>query len=1676
MSKFNLKRVLKYLKKITKISLISAIGLFFLIVIALFLPITQNYIKNKGVEYLRNTFQSEVSIKSLSYGIFNTLTLEELYIADRQKDTLLFAQKANIDISLSALIFSEVAINQINLKGVKANISRNLPDSSFNFDFILESFSDSTAIPDTTTSSEGGWNVTANSTPINLEDVVLRYDDETLGIKSALRLDTLNLSLKKMDLQKKKYHLSKLKLAGVNGKYIQKSHPSAQESSSDTASTVYDIELPITDLRDIHLLYEDEISAQKATLNLHTLNLKPTKLDLSKQIIALENFKTQKLELAYTQDEISIKDSIKVFIEEVENSNEEELSLDFIDIGWKIDLKSFEISESRVSLDNTQYSIQKSGIDYNHLDLKNLHCILDDFSWNDKRISLNLQKLAFQERSGFALKEFKSRIYLGKNKATFEQLQIKTQDSQIGQNIILKYPSLQKVLGNLGEINLSLDLKNTYLAYQDALYLMPSLNEMGFFNLNAKEVLNIEALAKGKLSDLSIENLIITTLDQTRLETSGTVKGLPDINLMSINLDFEGNTSQKDLRGLVPATLTLPQKMNLKGKFEGYLDNFQTNARLQTSLGNAQAKAQLRNQSYSLDAQMQDVRLASIISNPDIGSVSAHLQVKGKGLDIERNLNAQVDFVMDKAIYRKTQYDQLEIKGNIRQKSFEGMMSIADTNIALRANTSVDFNASQPTYDLDLLIGKLDLYTLNLYADTLSVKGMVSLKGEGIDPDNLKATLKIDSMQIIKDTKGIPLKYLYAYLNTQQDSVSANIDSDYLNAYLKGKFSLNEIASILTNHLNHYFAFTTAEKPAISELRPASFEFGLGINEKSSLLSDILPELEKFNLDTLQGVYNSQKGKIFMEAHIPEIVYQGRSIKELNVKIDSDSSQLTYTMDLAQVIISDSLGLDELSISGNIQQNSLSVRLLEAPTDSTTRFDIAFNLAKVPKGEDDYRIHLRPEQILNYMKWNIPEDNAVEFGSNQLSAKNFRLSYDEQVISINSEGIEEIKVGLEKINLSLLSKNILEQDTLIAGMLQGEVTIQNALTNLGISADISIADLAFQKVRLGNLSLQADNTQKSTLYEIKIALKGDENQMNLEGSYDLNPVSTPIDLDIKVDKLSLKTLKAFSFGEISETKGFLKGNLAMKGSIEQFTLNGDLNFQEAALKLTRTNSLYRFENEKVTFNQQGISFQNFQIKDSLDNQLQLDGKVLTQNYQEFQFNLDVNADDFVLLNSTKENDETYYGILALDAKAHIGGDLNQPVVNASLNIKDATNLTYVYIPEELQDITKSEGIVRFVDKSNPNADSLYLKADSLANTGFKGIDLTAEITIDKIAEFTIILNQYTSDVINIKGGGNLSFTMSPNGQMLMTGIYEISDGKYNISLFDVIQKEFDIVEGSSISWSGDLISPTLDLTARYKVETSPYNLVSKQITESGQNAYKLKQTFYTNLKLKDQALNPTINFDIAYPEGFRNTGDDLVQQQINQINQNESEVNKQVFSLLVLGSFLSQNSIFQSSGGGLDVRGSVSDLLSSQLNKLSEQYITGVDLNFNLDSYEDLDQQGQIEQNTDLNINLKKNLFNDRLSVSLGGTVGLEGSTQSNGGQKIATDIIVEYKITADGRYRLKVYNVQEPTQTFDQVSKSGVSILFTRDYNRFKNLFKNKKINNNRKKKTNTEESEDKP
>jgi hypothetical protein len=715
--------------------------------------------------------------------------------------------------------------------------------------------------------------------------------------------------------------------------------------------------------------------------------------------------------------------------------------------------------------------------------------------------------------------------------------------------------------------------------------------------------------------------------------------------------------------------------------------------------------------------------------------------------------------------------------------------------------------------------------------------------------------------------------------------------------------------------------------------------------------------------------------------------------------------------------------------------------------------------------EDGIKLSLeRNSLLLDYDQWLVSDSNFIQYDSSGLMVHDFNISHGDEALNISSteqSADAPVDVVFKQFKISTLTKIANQSSLFLDGTINGKTEIKTPTTNPIITSDINIENIVYEKDSLGNIALKVNNEQ-ANVFAADIAISGNKNDVKLNGNYYTG--ESRFDMKLNMGSLNLTTAKPFIANYVNDMGGYLKGNLAIEGNAGKPLITGHLHFDSAFIVPAVSDEIIKLSNDDIEFDNEGFNFSEFTMLDSANDKATLDGNVYTTDYRNYKFDLSLNANNFRLVNSTKSNNQIFYGKLNIDVAIDLTGDMDSPSANAYLRVNKQTDFTLI-LPSDDPEIEDRKGVVRFVDK-NHAADSVRLQTilDSLSrNTELKGLDVAADVEVDSSAQFTLVIDERNGDALTLRGRANLSGGIDKSGKTSLTGNYELEDGAYNLSL-SLLKRKFIIQRGSTIVWTGDPTSAQVDITASYPTNTAPINLVIDQLAglpQSEIDKYNEKLPFKVNLRMQGDLLKPVITFDITLPEIVL-TQWPYVDLRLQEIRTDQSELNKQVFALLLLNTFVEQNPL-QSAGAGTTAgalaRQSASAILTDQLNQLAGSLIKGVDLNFGVSSEVDYT-TGAPQNRTDLSVGVSKKLLNDRLKVNVGSSFIVGGLTNpGENTSNIAGNISVDYQLSRDGRYMIRAYSKNEYETVIEgQVTETGVSFILTFDYDQFKELFEKAK------------------
>ncbi|MGB3466184.1 MAG: translocation/assembly module TamB domain-containing protein, partial [Cyclobacteriaceae bacterium] len=636
-------------------------------------------------------------------------------------------------------------------------------------------------------------------------------------------------------------------------------------------------------------------------------------------------------------------------------------------------------------------------------------------------------------------------------------------------------------------------------------------------------------------------------------------------------------------------------------------------------------------------------------------------------------------------------------------------------------------------------------------------------------------------------------------------------------------------------------------------------------------------------------------------------------------------------------------------------------------------------------------------------RWTVPADNEVII-DNGLWINNLVFENSGKKLSVYSKVQEQDTIqvfDMENFRLENLTSAFSESESLVGGTTNGHFEYDQA--NATFNSEVEIKKLTYTDKLLGDLSLQATNANDRIKLDGILSQNG--GQAEIIGTIDpSNPDNTAINL--MVDDLKIKNFSAFADEVIAELEGSLSGKVAITGDLADPQMNGSISTSNVMVKPTALNTSFYIDNEKITFDTRKITMAGFKILDAEKNSASLDGSIRLKEFLVDNINVTFSTNKFLVINSTEEQNDFMHAKAWIDTDVKITGDQNLLNINADIKLLENSDVVYT-VPPLSNAIARGEGVVRWIDQDEKKAIKKKEKDDGemveKTETELSGFDIRMKIEVNDNSKLTVIIDPQSGDRLEARGDANLIFSMNPLGDMSMTGRYTVSEGLYKLNFYGLTKREFQIVEGGSVTWTGDVMEAQVDITARYVTDAiPPFSAINRKLP------------FYVNLNINGEILKPTLDFNLSMPPELRSQYGN-VYTYLQDINSEETELNKQVFSLVLFNSFMVDNSSTSTPLLNNTARNSLSKIFSSQLNRLTGG-IDAVDISLGLESYE-FANDGNTNSRTDLSLDLSKSLLDDKLVIKVSSNINLEGE-EAAANQNMSSfigDVVLEYKLTEDG-------------------------------------------------------------
>lgn len=1344
---------------------------------------------------------------------------------------------------------------------------------------------------------------------------------------------------------------------------------------------------------------------------------------------------------------------------------------------------SFNIGE--IVINSTDFSLHeplrdtlRNLFDYNHIQFHIDEAQAQNFKVLGDTIELKMNSLIAQEKNAnLPIHHLSTLFRISQGGMEFYNLQAKIGESSLSDTLVFKYNGMEALSDFNSQVNISALLKNTIIHPDD-------LSKFANGNKLFDKPITLNGKITGRVSKLTYQQMNVQ-VGRTTLTGRIELDGLPSIHETFMNIDIRNSEVDiHDLKFLFPDNvfnrLKQLEQFRLSGKFTGFINDFVADGDFKGRFGQIKSDINLKldpgaveKSRYEGNLALMDFTLGKFLNDTaTFKKVTMTGKIKGKGISKE-TADFQLTGDINSIGINNYTYNHITTDARFASELFNGQLIIDDPNIKLQANGTLNIRKGEEVINISATLDTLFADRIGLTREPLFFRGQAKLDTKGLQLDSLFGDVILENAQIKyqDETLAIDSIHIVSYMD-KNNLRNLNLRSNYADVTMKGNFYysilfrdiqklVHEFRLNVRNNkieLDNYYLnkssvsqeYQTQIELNLKQINPLLklFKTGITVSENTLIegkfFNGSVSGLQAYTeIDTI-----SYAGKFFIRN---EIEFSGSKIS------DSTAVLAMLTIQSDKQIISSAFATKKLFTEAIWDKNHIDLNI-DAEQEGTTNY--VHLTSEIDFLTDSTRIKVLPTTLrLLEKEWSINQNNYILNKGKEWLIYQLGLTHANENIVLDGSFSEQpeksIRLFFNNMNLDVLNSLSAFE---FSGVLNGSVEAKDVYQNFYLQNDLTVKEFIVDKFLIGDITGTNTWNQDDKLFDINFTIdRLGKRTLTLQGNYDPEK-SNPLNVIATLEKTNIKVIEPFLKGIFSQMDGTLSGLYSIEGTFTAPLINGTGQIEGGKIMIDYLRTLYSFSGSlRMTPNE--IRFEDFNMQDALNNKGYLEGYLRHRNFNRFRINLDAVFNNFQVLNTSAKDNSLFYGQAYGTGRLNMFGPLDNMKISATARTSKNTK---IYIPINGTETVQKSEYIRFISLSDSAQKSLLTEKlkKSKELTGIT-MDLNLDITPDAYAE--IIFDIVSGDIIRGYGNGDIKLELDTKGEFNMFGVFEFESGNYNFTLYDIINKEFNITKGSRITWYGDPYAGILNVNANYRQLASLAPILVNQISENALSSPQIRRKYPidVSLKLDGPMLSPQILFDIVaqdLPEYVAIENEPAPVQLKLQFNVykaklDEQELKRQVFSLIVLRKF-SPPDAFSTSGS---IASSVSEFLSNQLS----YWLTQVDENLEINI--DLGAMDQEAFNT-FQLRLSYSFLGGRLRVTTDGTFST-GAAQTNMASMLG-DWTIDYLLTPDGKLKVKMFsrsnfNSVTTTATGTQTAiTTGVSLLHTQSFNEVKDLLRRSREN----------------
>jgi len=1320
--------------------------------------------------------------------------------------------------------------------------------------------------------------------------------------------------------------------------------------------------------------------------------------------------------------------------------------------------------------DNKARSKIATALDYSHFAISSIELKASDLSISESLgVSLALQRFSFVDDKGFEVRELKADQIIASDRGiSLADFSFATNYTELQRDLSFTFDGFDSFSDFSRKVYINAYLTDSKVYFGDLMHFVSGLHTNAFFIENQDRHVRLSGVFKGPIDKLSGRNVGIGVDDELELQANFSARNLTRKDRELINFGVkELRTDMAFLRDFIPG-FAPPDNfyklgdIDFRGRFDGYLKDFVAFGSLKTQLGEAfldmrlDVKDGVEGANYSGELSLEDFDLRTWSDNIDLGIVNFSASINdGKGLTLN-SVDTELNAIVESISYKGYEYRDFVMDGHLSKNQFDGEFSITDENIDLIFDGSVELVDSVPVLDFKANIERLDLMKLNLSEKPFVVKGNMDIIGSGSNVNNITGKAVASDLYIATNDTTYVLDTLSLQSDRTDELGSLYLYSDIAKVMLTGKYDLNTVVPSFKQMVKaSYPHYTQNWNIDISkEIAPQDVRFDFDLSDTRNFLELVGAKDLRIRGFSGSGNMNTKADILSLDGAIPSVRVGVNSFTNTSLTLQSRDGKGDLYLKIDSTNWSGK-AFDPVILSSSMRGDTVDVFVgTTGLADSLERLEL--NAQMVPH-EKGYSIQLADQAIeMLGQSWTFRKDNELILGREYLNIDNLRLSDGSRSIILDDIDNKGISLFLSDFNFSSLNSVINYKKMDFAGKGDLSVYVDNLFVNeKSYEANVYVDKFTINGDPFGTLELDVAKLHEQPI-AVNFGLGSDTTGVTVVGSLDPSK-NNYLDVEVASEDFNLGIFEYILKDGISDVYGEIDLLGTVRGPLDKLNINAQAMLNNSGLKILYTGASYTFDQQKIICTDKIIDFTGAVLKDEQGNTGVITGGIYHDVFTNFGVNANLSGSNVIAINTTKEDNELYYGF----AKGDVSVDFVGPFEQLDMKVECTTGPgTVINIPISDGTQASEESFIEFIDSETLFAEEETTKKDFR----IEGMDIEVDLTMTEDATVNLIFDESKGDIIKGNGRGALKMYITRYGDFDIYGDYNIERGEYLFTAWGIVAKPFEVRRGSTIRWTGDPVNAELAIKADYSVR-SPLAVFLGEYLIQGTNAAAEANTrtqVDLLLNLGGTLYNPSVSFDLDFPN-LNGELANVTDNKMRALRSNQSELNNQVLGLIIFNTFLPSNSSGSTAGADIGAAGvsTLSEFLGSQLSILftglindalaEDGLISGVDfeIGLNKNSVNGVNQAPNDVLPDEIEVNLKNrfSFLDERLSLGLGGNYVRQSVLRTNNNYFVG-DFVIEYFLTNSRKLKLQVYGKYDYDENLlGRRQKYGVGIGYRTEF-----------------------------